>query len=418
MQVSGQDEVAYTYDAADRLTLIAQDTAEVAFAYDAADRRTSLTLPNGIVIEYGYDDASQLTGLTYKLGGNTLGALTYGYDGNGRRTALGGSWARTGLPPALGSATYDDANQIATWASTSFTYDDNGYLTSDGTNSYTWNARNQLASMSGGASASFAYDGVGRRRSRTVGSTTTAFLYDGLNPVQELVGGSASADILAGLGIDEYFTRTDANGARHFLTDALGSTVALGDDSGDVETEYTYQPFGKTTTSGSSTANPFGFTGRENDGTGLQFSRARYYDPRLQRFISEDPLGFLAGDENLHAYVWNAPTSWTDPTGLAAVLLPSPCRSGRGKDLPLLTRFLCSPEATVGGMGIGAAASAAAAGAGAGASAAARSAAATARAVAAAAKKVRIKVGFHSAHHPFTGIGRQPHIQFTVYLKV
>jgi RHS repeat-associated protein len=262
--------------------------------------------------------------LTYKLGGNTLGALTYGYDGNGRRTALGGTWARTGLPSALSSATYDDANQIATWASTSFTYDDNGNLTSDGTNSYTWNARNQLASMSGGASASFAYDGVGRRRSRTVGSTTTAFRYDGLNPVQELVGGSASADILAGLGIDEYFTRTDGNGARHFLTDALQSTVALADGSGDVETEYSYEPFGATTTSGSSTANPFGFTGRENDGTGLQFSRARYYDPRLQRFISEDPLGFGGGDVNLHAYVWNSTPNFTDPTGeaAAAVVLP------------------------------------------------------------------------------------------------
>jgi YD repeat-containing protein len=53
MQISGQDEVTYTYDAADRLTPIAQDTAEVAFAYDAADRRTSLTLPNVIVVEYG-----------------------------------------------------------------------------------------------------------------------------------------------------------------------------------------------------------------------------------------------------------------------------------------------------------------------------------------------------------------------------
>jgi RHS repeat-associated protein len=145
-----------------------------------------------------------------------------------------------------------------------------------------------------------------------------------LNPVQELVGGSASADILAGLGIDEYFTRTDGNGARHFLTDALQSTVALADGSGDVETEYSYEPFGATTTSGSSTANPFGFTGRENDGTGLQFSRARYYDPRLQRFISEDPLGFGGGDVNLHAYVWNSTPNFTDPTGeaAAAVVLP------------------------------------------------------------------------------------------------
>ncbi len=101
-------------------------------AYDNADRRTSLTLPNGIVVEYAYDDDSRLTGLTYKQGMSTLGTLTYGYDVNGQRTSVGGTYARTGLPAALASATYDDANQIATFGGTSFSYDDNGNLTSDG----------------------------------------------------------------------------------------------------------------------------------------------------------------------------------------------------------------------------------------------------------------------------------------------
>ena len=45
-----------------------------------------LTLPNGIVVEYSYDDDSRLTGLTYKLGMTNLGTLTYGYDVNGQRT--------------------------------------------------------------------------------------------------------------------------------------------------------------------------------------------------------------------------------------------------------------------------------------------------------------------------------------------
>ena len=65
-------------------------------AYDNADKRTSLTLPNGIVVKYGYDDDSRLTGLTYKLGMSTLGTLTYGYDVNGQRTSVGGTYARTG----------------------------------------------------------------------------------------------------------------------------------------------------------------------------------------------------------------------------------------------------------------------------------------------------------------------------------
>jgi RHS repeat-associated protein len=82
-----------------------------------------------------------------------------------------------------------------------------------------------------------------------------------------------------------------------------------------VQTTYSYEPFGTTTTSGAGTTSAFGFTGREADGTGLHYYRARYYDARLQRFIGEDPLGFAAGDVNLHAYVANSPVNAIDPTG-------------------------------------------------------------------------------------------------------
>jgi len=57
-----------------------------------------VTLPNGVTMAYGYDAASQLTGITYTLGSNTLGYLTYAYDLAGRRTAVGGSYARTNVP--------------------------------------------------------------------------------------------------------------------------------------------------------------------------------------------------------------------------------------------------------------------------------------------------------------------------------
>jgi RHS repeat-associated protein len=323
MQVAGQAAVSYTYDNADRLTGLTKGTASVTMAYDAVDRRTSLSLPNGIVVESSYDAASQLTGLAYKLGDSTLGALDYTYDGSGQRTALGGTYARTGLPAALGSATYDDANQIATFGGTSFSYDANGNLTSDGTNTYCWNARNQLSGISGGVSASFGYDAMGRRRAKTIGGASTQFLYDGLNPVQELASGTPTANLMTGFRLDEYFMRTDASGARNVLTDAQGSSVALTDGSGIVQAEYTYEAFGKTTTSGAPGTNAFGFTGREADGTGLHFYRARYYDARLQRFIGEDPLGFDAGDVNFHAYVGNAPGDFTDPTGqMAGIVLP------------------------------------------------------------------------------------------------
>ena len=317
MQPAGQTSVSYSYDNANRLTAITQGTASVSIGYDNADRRTSLTLPNGILVEHGYDDDSQLTGLTYRLSGTTLGNLTYAYDTSGQRTSVGGSYARSNLPQALTSATYDDANEIATWAGTSFTYDNNGNLTSDGSRSYTWNARNELTGLSGGVSASFEYDGLGRRRSRTVGSNAKQYLYDGVNPVQELIAGTAVANLLLGFGVDEYFTRSDASGTTNYLTDALGSSIALANGSGSVQTEYTYEPFGSVTTSGSTTGNTFAFTGREADATGLYFHRARYYDPRLQRFISGDPLSFVGGDANLYAYAWNGPTTWTDRLGLS-----------------------------------------------------------------------------------------------------
>src|SRR5262249_48328219 len=65
-----------------------------------------------------------------------------------------------------------------------------------------------------------------------------------------------------------------------------------------------------------SSAHAAQFTGRENDGTGLYYYRARYYSPQLGRFISEDPLEFAGGDVNLYTYVGNRPTGATDPQGL------------------------------------------------------------------------------------------------------
>jgi RHS repeat-associated protein len=337
MTVAGQTTVSYTYDNTDRLTAITQGSASVAMAHDNAGRLTSLTLPNGIVHEYGYDADSRLTGIAYKLGSSTLGDLTYTYDTAGRRTSVGGTYARTALPPSMTSATYDDANQIENFGGTTFTYDANGNLTSDGVRSYTWDARNQLASLTGPVNATFAYDGFGRRRSKTIGGATTAFLYDGLNPVHELAGGSPVANLLTGLGIDEFFTRTDGAGERNYLTDALGSSVALADASGTVQTEYTYEAFGGTTVSGGSTMNAIGFTGREADGTGLYFYRARYYQPQLQRFLSEDPAfnrgrlsvsSYLNEGSHLYAYVRNSPTLFRDPSGeqtqVIVIVAPTP----------------------------------------------------------------------------------------------
>ena len=64
----------------------------------------------------------------------------------------------------------------------------------------------------------------------------------------------------------------------------------------------------------------FGYTGRSWDtDVNLQYNRARWYDPQTGRWLSQDPIGFAAGDENLYRYVGNGPTNATDPSGLQGV---------------------------------------------------------------------------------------------------
>jgi RHS repeat-associated protein len=146
--------------------------------------------------------------------------------------------------------------------------------------------------------------------------TRTKYLYDGANAVQEISGTAASANLLTG-GVDEYFQRIDSAGARSFLTDALGSTLALADSSGALQTQYTFEPFGNSSVTGAATTNSFAYTGRELDNIGLYFYRARYYSPQFGRFISQDPVGF-AGGINQYGYALNSPTNLIDPSGTEA----------------------------------------------------------------------------------------------------
>ena len=196
------------------------------------------------------------------------------------------------------------------------TFDAAGNLTGDGTNTYTWNARNQLVSIAGSVTATFAYDPLGRRTRRTVGGVTTRYLYDGVNAVQELGADGPTANLLTSLDVDETFVRTDANGSVGLLTDALGSVIALADASGAITTRYAYGPFGQVSASGAASGNAIQFSGRENDGTGLYYFRSRYYSPSLGRFISEDPMGIGAGQTNSYAYVNDDPADFTDAFGL------------------------------------------------------------------------------------------------------
>jgi RHS repeat-associated protein len=199
------------------------------------------------------------------------------------------------------------------------TYDDNGNLRTlkeaGQTTTYTWDPRDRLVGLTGpGLSASFAYDAIRRRTRKTINAFGTDFQYDGVDIVKEIAGG-ATINYLRGLRIDEPLARIEDGGTFCYTPDALNTTVALSDGTGGIPTEYTYEPFGRATPSGAASGNAFQFTGRENDGAGEYYYRARYYTPNLARFTSEDPIGIVGG-VNLYAYVGNGPLNFRDPSGL------------------------------------------------------------------------------------------------------
>jgi RHS repeat-associated protein len=290
---------------------------------------------NGVLTSYGYDLASRLTGITHSKGSTTLEQITYGLDPSDQKTQVTHLvGAATALPPAV-TAAYDAVNQQTQFnlaIPQTLAYDTNGNLTSvvdaAGTTTYSWDARDRLMSITGpGTSAFFQYDALDRRISKTINGATTLYQYDGPDIVTET--GATRATYLSTLSIDEPLVRQTPSGPEYYQADDLGSTVALTDQAGAVSTTYTYGPFGATTVTGSST-NPFQFTGRENDGTGLYYYRARYYSPARSRFIAEDPLEFGAGDTNLYAYVFNSPINLTDPSGEVAPLVAMCLRGAVG----------------------------------------------------------------------------------------
>jgi RHS repeat-associated protein len=331
--VNGGDTTEYGYDLADRLTEIRYRNQITRYTWDDASRLTSKTLPNGIQVAYAYDDADRLTQIAYRTtDGGLIEQIDYTYDAAGQRigrTALN----RLDHPETAFAAVYDTANRMTQVTllpnkpnakTYSLSYDDNGNLagkqnTNDAADltTYTWDARDRLIGIeASGISASFAYDALGRRIARTVNGQTTTYVYDGAQAIAETTNG-IERDLLTGLAIDEMIARYSDQGERTYLTDALGSVIALAREDEGVVNTYAYSPYGESASSADDEGNSSEYTARENDGTGLYFYRARYYDPVLKRFVAEDPIGLAGGDANLYAYVGGNPVQYADSTGLA-----------------------------------------------------------------------------------------------------
>jgi RHS repeat-associated protein len=184
-----------------------------------------------------------------------------------------------------------------------------------------------------GGTVTFKYDPLGRRirKAFTQGSTTTTtnYLYDSVNAIEEVdAAGSLLARYAQGKGIDEPLAQLRSGASALYEQDGVGSVTSLSSPAGALSNSYTYDAFGNTTALSGSFVNAYRYAARDYDPeTGLQYSRARYYDPQVGRFISEDPTRFVSG-VNFYGYTQNNPINRTDPLGLRP-LTPEQCRELR-----------------------------------------------------------------------------------------
>ncbi|GGV97743.1 hypothetical protein GCM10015535_69650 [Streptomyces gelaticus] len=299
MSAGGQTTV-YGFDKSSILTSVVSGTQEVGFGLDAVGREKTATMPGGIARTTGYDKTGTIKSITYAQGASSIGDLNYTRDERGLQTGLTGTLANVALPAAEDGTVFGKDNRITTYGGRSFTYDADGQLKTDGIRDSTWNARGQLSGLTkAGQSSSFGYDALGTRSTRTVGGTTNKFLTDGSNPLVEQDSSGDTTATVATSGLDQFLTRTENGTTQIYLTDALGSVIGLANSDGTIATKYAYDPNGQPTVSGAASSNPYTFTGRENDGTGLLYYRDRYYDPETGRFISQDPIGQAGGTKPL-----------------------------------------------------------------------------------------------------------------------
>jgi RHS repeat-associated protein len=345
----------YGYDTLNRLNQVANSWAgSFRFSYDALSRRTQLTRPNGVNTNYSYDLLWHPLSVLHQAGVSTLDGASYTYDPAGNRTSKGNylngitsnytydalyelmqvtqgastteSYSYDAVGNRLSSSgvptySYNVSNELTSNSLGGYTYDANGNtLTEANGNSYTWDFENWLTQAvvqgTNGGTTTFKYDPFGRRIQKSGPLGTTNYLYDGERSIQEIdQSGNVLARYTQARGIDQPLAELRSGTTGYYEPDALGTVTSLTNPAGALANTYTYDSFGKSTASSGTLTNPFQYTARELDPeTGVYFYRARYFDPSVGRFLSEDPVRFRSGP-NFYSYVFNGPIQWRDPNG-------------------------------------------------------------------------------------------------------
>ena len=354
--------VTYVYDPANRLAKVTDWSCRITtYGYDDTNLLTGIIYPNGVVSSFTYDNASRLTGISY-TGAAPLEAYGYDLDAVGNRKSMTDADGLTsytydilyrligvaypaGSPASVSytydrmgnrnsmtqegvttSYSYDEADRLLSTDTggeiTTFTWDNNGNMLTKGDQSFTWDALNRMVSWTDGTStASYSYNGDGVRVGRTVNGTTTTYLQDlaaGLPVVLRETTSGANTDYVYGNDLLTSLDNSDIPSFYH--SDGLGSTRMLTDNSGAITDRYSYDAFGSPRTHTGSSVQPFTFTGEQVDPeAGLVFLRARYYDPKIGRFIGRDLFvgqTYKPNGQNPYIYTLNRPNMDTDPAGL------------------------------------------------------------------------------------------------------
>jgi RHS repeat-associated protein len=331
-------EERYSYDALSRLVGVERSGSTPVtwlYGYDPVGNRT-VEQRNDAVLTGTFNNRNQLLALgaggPLRVRGQLDEPGTVTVNGMPARVLAGNIFEAT-IPASQGANTFsvaarDVAGNTRTSrytvdvgsGSSSYAYDGRGNLVSrngsGGAWTYEWNARNELVRVTrdGVEVARFTYDPLGRRIEKTASGLTTRYTYDGGDILRE-VRGPATVLYVHGPGFDEPLA-AEADGTASYLhADALGSVVKVSDAAGTTTLTREYDAWGQLE-AGEAVAG-FAFTGREWDPeTGLYYYRARYYEPKIGRFISEDPIGFASGAVNHYGYVGNRPTDFVDPRGL------------------------------------------------------------------------------------------------------
>ncbi len=319
-QITYPDEstVTYAYDAANRMTSVTNWLDEQAtYAYDQAGRLATSTHFNGIATTYTYDNASRLTGIA-----NSIANFQFTLDANGNRVYSTESQPLTGSPSSGGSTFFGynaQKNRLLSVVSNEqigYAYDYEGQLASAGAAGLTFDFDHRLVGI--GSDTQFAYDGRGNRLFATRAGVTTRYIYDPWgNLMAEADSNGITHKYIYGQSLLAVAT---SSGLYCYHFNGIGSTIALTDMSQAVVNSYAYDPFGQILGQQETLPQPFKYVGQYGvmaEPNGLYYMRARYYDPSVGRFISEDPIGFAGGTVNLYEYALNNPVNLVDPLGLS-----------------------------------------------------------------------------------------------------